>query len=79
MLTLQALVYIEGNNQIGRPIWNYTTGTLTSWKGAEPDSIIQSTTGKCTPMQVIKQPEHNKLQQLRDKNGPPFRQTMINS
>ena len=58
MLTLQALAYIEGNNQTGGPIWNYTTGTLTSWKGAEPDSIIQSTAGKCTPMQVIKQPEH---------------------
>ena len=30
---LQALTYIEGNDQTGRPIWNYATGTLTSWKG----------------------------------------------
>ena len=28
MLTLQALSYIEGNNQTGSPIWNCATGTL---------------------------------------------------
>ena len=32
MLTLQALMYIEGNNQTSRPIWKYATGALTSWK-----------------------------------------------
>ena len=41
MLTLQAVVYIEGKDQTGRPIWNHATGTLTSWKGAEPDCLIQ--------------------------------------
>ena len=29
----KALMYIEGNNQIGGTIWNYATGTQTSWKG----------------------------------------------
>ena len=33
MLTLQAQTYIEGNDRTGMPIWNYATGTLTSWKG----------------------------------------------
>ena len=33
MLTLQALMYIEENDLTGRPIWNYTTGILTFWKG----------------------------------------------
>ena len=27
-------------------------------KGAKQDRVIQSTTGNCAPMQVIKQPEH---------------------
>ena len=31
-LTFQALIYIEENDWIGRPIWNYVTGTLTCWK-----------------------------------------------
>ena len=29
-LALQALTYIEENNRTSRPIWNYSTGTLTS-------------------------------------------------
>ena len=30
VLTLQALIYIEGKDQqTSRSIWNYTTGTLT--------------------------------------------------
>ena len=33
MLILQALTYIEGHDLTGRPIWNFATGTLTSWKG----------------------------------------------
>ena len=42
MLTIQALMHIEGNNQIGGPIWNYTTGTLDiSAKGLKLDCIIQ--------------------------------------
>ena len=62
MLTLQAVVYIEGKDQTSRPIWNHATGTLTSWKGAEPDCLIQLNYGevKCTPMQVIKQTEHGR-------------------
>ena len=62
MLTLQAVVYIEGKDQTSRPIWNHATGTLTSWKGAEPDCLIQLNYGevKCTTMQVIKQTEHGR-------------------
>ena len=29
-------------------------------KGAKPDCISNLTVGKCTPMQVVKQPEHGK-------------------
>ena len=31
MLTLQSLRYIEDNNETGKPIWKYATGTLRSW------------------------------------------------
>ena len=41
MLALQALMYIEGNDQTRRPIWNYATGTLASWKGCKLDCVIQ--------------------------------------
>ena len=34
-------MYIEGKDQTGRSIWNYATGTLTAWKGAELDCVIQ--------------------------------------
>ena len=34
MVKLQSLNYIEGNNWTSSPIWNYATGTLTSWKGS---------------------------------------------
>ena len=40
--------------------------------------LSNSTLGKCTAMQVIKQPE-GEPQQPRNKNDPPFRRTMINS
>ena len=60
MLTLQALAYIERNDRTGGPIWNYATGTLTSWEGAETDRVIQLTMGKCAPMQGIKQPEYGR-------------------
>ena len=37
MLTLQALMYIEGRNGTGGPISNYTAGTLNPEKGAKPN------------------------------------------
>ena len=58
MLTLQAIAYIEGNDQTDRPIWSYATRTLTSWKGLNQIMLFNSTVGKCAPMQGIKQPEH---------------------
>ena len=42
MLTLQALTYNEGNDQrVGTG-----TETLTSWKSAEPDHVIQLNCGE---------------------------------
>ena len=51
MLALKVLTYIEGNDQTGRPIWNYATRTV---------AFSNSTAGKYVPMQVIKQPEHGR-------------------
>ena len=52
---------MEGNDQTGRPIWNYAMGTLTSWKGARPDRIIQLNCGEVRAlMQVVKQLEHGR-------------------
>ena len=45
-------------------IWNDATGTLTPYQG--PDTMLNwillsnSTVEKCTPMQVVKQPEHRR-------------------
>ena len=61
MLTLQALMYIERNDQTGRTIWNYATGTQTPSKG--PDTMLYrillsiSIVEKYASMQVVKQPE----------------------
>ena len=61
MLTHQALTYIEGHSRTSRTIWNYTSGNLAPSKG--PDTMLHqivlsiSTVEKCTPMQVVKQPE----------------------
>ena len=58
MLTLQALMHIEGYGQTDRTLWNDATGTLTPFKG--PDTMLNwialsiSTVGKCTLMQVVK-------------------------
>ena len=45
-------------------IWNDATGTLTPYQG--PDTMLNwillsnSTVEKCTPMQVVKLPEHRR-------------------
>ena len=42
------------------PVGIFGTMSQEPWhpgKGAKPDCIIQSTAGKCAPMQIIKQPE----------------------
>ena len=46
MLTLQSLTYIEGNDQTGEPVWNYATGTQTSWEDSKPDWVIQLNCGE---------------------------------
>ena len=69
MLTLQALAYIEGNDQTTSPIWNYVTGTLPDILERVLKSIMlsRSTAGKCTPMQVIKQPEHGRTSTTKEQ------------
>ena len=63
MLTLQALKYIEGDNQNAKPIWSPDTlKRMLNWI-----TLSNSTTGNCTPMQVVKQPEHGEVQQLWKK------------
>ena len=36
-------------------------------KDAKPDRVIQSTVGKCAPVQVIKQPEHGRTSATRNR------------
>ena len=74
MLTLQALTYIEGNDRTGGSIWNYATGTLTSWKGAKPDRVIQRDCGE-----VRTHTSYKTARTWEKKSDPPFRQTLINS
>ena len=69
MLTHQSLTNTERHGQTSRTIWNYATGTLTTSKGL--DSMINrialsiSTVEKCTPKQVVKQPEHGKASNIK--------------
>ena len=82
MLKLQALVYIEENDRTGGKggaIWNYATGTLTSRKGAKPDCVIQLNCGKVHTHASYETTRTGELQQPRNKNDPPSRQTMITS
>ena len=46
MPTLQALMYIEGNDQTGRPIWNYPQETRHPGKDAKLDRVIQLNCGE---------------------------------
>ena len=63
MLTIQALKYIEGDNQNAKPIWSPgTLKRMLNWI-----TLSDSTTGNYTPMQVVKQPEHGEVQQLWKK------------
>ena len=42
-------MYIKGNEQTSGPIWNYAPVTLTSWKGAKLNPVIQLNCGElCT-------------------------------
>ena len=53
MLTLQALMCIEGSDRTGGE-------PLHPGKVAKLDGIFQLNCKECTPMQVIKQPEHGR-------------------
>ena len=53
MLTLQALTYIDGNQQAHLELCRRNFG-----KGDKLDWILNSTTGKCRSMHVVKQAEY---------------------
>ena len=68
MLTIQSLMYIEGNNQTKKPIWNYATGTLTSLERVlNWITLSNSTVGKCTPMKVIQPPDHGRTSTTKEQ------------
>ena len=78
--TLQALAYIEGNDWTGGSIWNYATRTLTSWKGCWTGSCYPTQLwGSAHPCKLESNQNMGELQQPRNKNDSPFRQTMINN
>ena len=61
MLTLQALTYIEGNGQTGRPVWNYATGALTSLEGCQTELRYPTQLwGSARPWKLYKQPQHGR-------------------
>ena len=74
MLTLQALSYIEGNDQISRPIRNYATRALTFWKGCLTRSHYPTQLqGSVHPCKLQNNQNMGEVQQPRNKNDPPFR------
>ena len=65
---------------MGGPIWNYATGTLTSWTWCQAGSCYRTQLwGSAHPCNLKNNQNKGELQQSRIKNNPPFRQTMINS
>ena len=66
MVTLQALVFIEGNDNL----WDHLE-LCQNYDILERvlNRIVlsNSTAGKCTPMQVIKQPEHGRTSTTEEK------------
>ena len=73
MLTLQTLVYTEGSDQTGGPIWDYVTTTLNILERVlNRIALSDSTVGKCAPMQVIKQPEHGGTSTTEEQRRSSF-------
>ena len=68
----QLLTYIEGNNQTDSPIWNYVTGNLISRYSTQ----LQ---GSAQPCKLKSNQNMGELQQSRNKNDNPFRQTITNN
>ena len=46
-------------------------------KGAKPDRVIQSIAGKCTSMQVIKQPEHGRTSTTVEQKWSSFQTNYV--
>ena len=65
MLTLQALVYIEGNNQSHLELCHRKSDILE--RVLNQIALFNSTAGKCAPMQVIKQPEHGRTSTMEEQ------------
>ena len=76
MLTLQTLTYIERGGRTSRTVWNYAIGTLTPSEG--PDTMLNRialsilTVEKCTPMQLVKQPEQWKASTTEEQKCSSF-------
>ena len=56
-LGILKITYIKVNNRSGGPIWNYANPDILE-RVLNRIALSNSTAGKCTPMPVIKQPEH---------------------
>ena len=71
--TLQALMYIEGNDQNSGPIWSNATKTKERVQNRIP--LINSTAEKCALMQVINQPQLGTISTTKGTKifNPPFR------
>ena len=68
MLTLQALVNIEGNDRIG--LCHRHPDILE--RVLNQIALSNSTTGKCAPMQVIKPPEHGRTSTTKEQKCYSF-------
>ena len=64
---IQALTYIDGNQQAHLELCHRNFG-----KGDKLDCILNSTTGKCRSMQVVKQAEYWKASATTAQTSPSF-------
>ena len=68
MLALQAQSILKETTGPVGPFGTIPQEPCNPRKGAKPDYIIQSTMGKCAPMQVVKQPEHGRNSTTEEQN-----------
>ena len=72
VLTLQALAYIKGKDRTSGPIWNDHRNPDILEKVLNWITLSNSTAGKCTPMQVIKQAEHGRTSTTEEQKLSSF-------
>ena len=64
------MAYIEGNDWTSGSIWKYATDALE--KVRNQIALSNSTAGKCTSMQVIKQPENGRISTIKEQKWSYF-------